>query len=103
MFKFVDDDLPNHDLPKTSSYFNVFSIFYTVKKMLNHDLPNYNLPKCHFNDANVVLTMFPAMTNNRTVKDERRFATEGSTEQPTPAERPAPFRVPTFLANHDFF
>ena len=51
----------------------IFSFLYS-KKTLNHDLPTYDLPKRCFNDANVVLTTFTAMTNNGTVKDELRFA-----------------------------
>ena len=60
--KFVNDDLPNHDLPKSSSYFDVFSIFYTVKKTSNDNLPNDNLP----NEVLTMLTSFSrcAMTDN---------------------------------------
>ena len=39
------------------------------------------------------------MTNNRTVKDEQRFATEGSTERLSGRDADV---VLTFLANHDF-
>ena len=55
LFQFVDDNLPTHNLPKETTFFGKFSIFYTVKKMSNHNLPTYDLPKRCFNDANVVL------------------------------------------------
>ena len=56
--------------------------------MLNHDLPTYNLPKRCFNNANIVLMMFPEMTDSTEETDERRFASRASTERPL-AKRPA--------------
>ena len=75
----------------------IFNFLYS-KKTSNHDLPTYDLPKRHFNNANIVFTTLPAMTNNRTVKDERRFASEKSTERLSGREAGV-----VLSANRDFF
>ena len=83
LIKYVNDNLQ-----KETTFFNIFIISAVKLKMLNHDLPTYNLPKRCFNNANVVLLMFPAMTDSTEETDERRFASRASTERPL-AKRPA--------------
>ena len=50
-------------------------------------MSNHNLQKRHFNNANVILTTFPAMTDRTEETDEQRFVSGAALSNPRPRGR----------------
>ena len=43
-FQFADNNLPTHNLPKETTFFDIFILSAVKLKMLNHNLPSRDLP-----------------------------------------------------------